>query len=132
MTSLIDISAPSIILDISAGSGFFSQYLLGHTTAKEAWCIDINYEADSDAFEMGKPMHYRRSAEAVDANLVPLMSILEHVEDDVGLLAGYVRNVPKGARFVISVPAFQFLWSGHHEFLEHKRRYRCHRLEKMV
>ena len=132
MTSLIDRSAPSIILDVGAGSGFFSRYLLGHTTAQEAWCVDISQEVDSDALEMGKPVHYRRSVEAVDANLILFMDVLEHVEDDVGLLADYVRKVPKGARFVISVPAFRFLWSGHDEFLEHKRRYTRHQLENVV
>jgi len=132
MMSLVDISEPAIILDVGAGSGFFSQYLLGYTTAKEAWCVDISYEADSDALAMGKPMHYRRSVEAVDANLILFMDVLEHVEDDVGLLVDYARKVSKGARFMISVPAFQFLWSRHDEFLEHQRRYTRHQLEKVV
>jgi hypothetical protein len=60
------------------------------------------------------------------------MDVLEHVDDDVGLLADYARKVPSGARFLISVPAFQFLWSGHDVFLEHKRRYRLNQIEDVV
>jgi len=132
MMRLLRASAPGLILDVGAGSGFFSRYLLSHTTASEAWCIDISYDTDSDSEEQEKPIHYRRSLEAVDASLVLLMDVLEHVEDDAGLLADYVRKVPRGAQFLISVPAFQFLWSGHDEFLEHKRRYNLKDLEDVV
>jgi len=123
---------PSIILDVGAGLGFFSMKLLSNTLAKQAWCVDINYEADSEALESGKPVYFRRSVDEVDADLVLLMDVLEHVDDDVGLLSDYVKKVPRGALFLISVPAFQFLWSGHDVFLEHKRRYRLNQVEDVV
>lgn len=122
----------SVILDVGAGSGFFSRHLLRHSNAAEAWCVDISYKADSDSAETGKPVHYRRAVDAVDADLVLLMDVLEHVEDDVGLLTHYAEKVPRGARFLISVPAFQFLWSGHDDFLEHKRRYTLPQIEDVA
>lgn len=124
--------SPSAILDVGAGSGFFSKKLLSTTTAKEAWCVDISYENDADTIEFEKPIHYRRSINQVNADLVLLMDVLEHVDDDVGLLKDYASKVPSGARFLISVPAFQFLWSGHDVFLEHKRRYRLNQMEGVV
>lgn len=123
---------PGTILDIGAGSGFFSHELLRHTGAREAWCVDISYDADSDASTAGKPVHYRRAVDRVDADLVLLMDVLEHVDDDVGLLKSYVDKVPSGSRFLITVPAFQFLWSGHDDFLEHKRRYTLAQMEAVV
>ncbi|SEM38986.1 Methyltransferase domain-containing protein [Pseudomonas sp. ok272] len=124
------------ILDVGAGSGFFSHHLLSHTSASEAWCVDISYDADSDADSdastAGKPVHYRRAIDAVDADLVLLMDVLEHVDDDVGLLKAYVDKVPSGSRFLMTVPAFQFLWSGHDDFLEHKRRYTLTQLETVA
>ena len=132
MARLLSGVSPSIILDIGAGSGFFSKKLLSDTMAKEAWCVDISYEGDSDVLEAGKPIHLRRSIDAVKADLVLLMDVLEHVDDDVGLLIDYSNKVPRGARFLISVPAFQFLWSGHDVFLEHKRRYRLNQMEDVV
>lgn len=123
---------PTTILDVGAGSGFFSRYLLAQTTAKQAWCVDVSYEADWDSSEVGKSVYYRRSVEAIDANLVLLMDVLEHVDNDVALLKEYVDNVQSDSRFLITVPAFRFLWSGHDDFLEHKRRYTLSQLEDTV
>ena len=132
MTSLLQGATPTRILDVGAGSGFFSRYLLAHTTAQEAWCVDTSYQADSDEREDDKVVHYRRSVGAIDADLVLLMDVLEHVDDDVALLKDYVDKVPSGSRFLITVPAFNFLWSEHDDFLEHKRRYSLRQLEEVV
>ncbi|PVZ59914.1 methyltransferase [Pseudomonas sp. B1(2018)] len=120
------------ILDVGAGSGFFTHHLLTHTEAREAWCVDISYLADSSATTAGKQVHYRRGIETVDADLVLLMDVLEHVDDDLGLLKAYVDKVPSGSRFLMTVPAFQFLWSGHDDFLEHKRRYTLAQFETLA
>jgi len=120
------------ILDVGAGSGFFSHHLLTHTDAHEAWCVDISYPADSSATTAGKPVHYRRGIDSIDADLVLLMDVLEHVDDDLGLLKSYVNKVPSGSRFLMTVPAFQFLWSGHDDFLEHKRRYTLAQFETLA
>jgi SAM-dependent methyltransferase len=122
----------AVILDVGAGSGVFSRYLLRHTDAAEAWCVDTSYDEDRDVLEAGKPLHYRRHLDAVDATLVLLTDVLEHVDDDAGLLARYVAAVPPGATFLLSVPAFRFLWSGHDVFLEHKRRYTLAELVEVV
>ncbi|MEB0047306.1 MULTISPECIES: class I SAM-dependent methyltransferase [unclassified Pseudomonas] len=120
------------ILDVGAGSGFFTHNLLTQTAATEAWCVDISYDADSDASTAGKPVHFRREMSAVDADLVLSMDVLEHVDDDVGLLKAYVDKVPSGSRFLMTVPAFQFLWSEHDDFLEHRRRYTLPQLEAVA
>jgi len=123
MMRLLGSQASGVILDVGAGSAFFSRHLLAHTEASEAWCLDISYPTDLDAVELGKPIHYRRSLKHIQADVVLLMDVIEHVDDDVALLSDYASRAPNGARFLISVPAFQFLWSGHDDFLEHKRRY---------
>jgi SAM-dependent methyltransferase len=120
------------ILDVGAGSGFFSKYLLAKSLATEAWCVDISYDSDSDDTQAGKSIHFRRSIDSVNADLVLLMDVLEHVDDDVALLIDYARKVPRGAYFLISVPAFHFLWSGHDVFLEHKRRYHLSQIETVA
>ncbi len=120
------------ILDVGAGSGFFSRHLLERTRATEAWCVDTSYVDDSDGEAAGKPVYFRRAVDRCDADLVLLMDVLEHVDDDVGLLAHYVAGAPGGSRFLITVPAFQFLWSAHDDFLEHKRRYTLEGLEDVA
>jgi 2-polyprenyl-3-methyl-5-hydroxy-6-metoxy-1,4-benzoquinol methylase len=122
----------SAIMDVGAGSGFFSRYLLAHSPATEAWCVDTSYEREFDGLEAGKPIHFRRSVDSVDASLVLMMDVLEHVDDDVGLLRSSAGKVPNGCAFLVSVPAFQFLWSGHDVFLEHRRRYTLPGLERVL
>jgi 2-polyprenyl-3-methyl-5-hydroxy-6-metoxy-1,4-benzoquinol methylase len=129
MMRLLGSARPTRVLDVGAGSGFFSRRILSLTDAEEAWCVDISYTSDSDTRENGKPIHFRRKIERVDADLVLLMDVLEHVDEDVALLRHYVGRASPNARFMISVPAFQLLWSGHDEFLEHKRRYTLAQIE---
>ncbi|MFO1162925.1 MAG: hypothetical protein U1E60_29095 [Reyranellaceae bacterium] len=122
----------SRILDIGAGSGFFSRHLLAATDARSALCVDTGYPADRDDSADGKPVLYRRTIGAVDCDLVLMMDVLEHVDDDRGLVVDYAAKVPAGAHFLVTVPAFRFLWSGHDVFLEHKRRYRLHEIEAVL
>ena len=120
------------VLDVGSGSGFFSKYLLKNTAIQEAYCIDIGYERDWDELCFDKPIHYRKHISTNSADLVLMMDVLEHVDDDVALLKDYVGLSPAGTYFLITVPAFKFLWSAHDEYLEHKRRYTLEQLEAVV
>lgn len=134
-TAMQDILKPdpkSTILDIGAGSGFFSKWLLKNGSANEAWCVDPSYTRNSDISENGIRLHFRRSINQSNADLVLMMDVLEHVDDDLALLSNYVKKVGNGTRFLITVPAFQCLWSGHDDFLGHKRRYTLAQLEALV
>lgn len=121
--------APKRLLDVGAGSGFFSRHLLERTQAESALCVDIGYAADRDDRVAGKPVLYRRDTGPTDCDLVLMMDVLEHVDDDRGLVRHYADKVPGGAHFLVTVPAFEFLWSGHDVFLEHKRRYTLPEIE---
>jgi SAM-dependent methyltransferase len=54
---------------------------------------------------------------------IVLLDVLEHVDDDVGLLRAAAEVCAAEGRLVISVPAFELLWSQHDETFEHVRRY---------
>jgi SAM-dependent methyltransferase len=124
--------APKRLLDVGAGSGFFSRHLLERTAAESALCVDIGYPADRDDSVAGKPVRYRRDTGPTDCDLVLMMDVLEHVDDDRWLVRHYADKVPSGAHFLVTVPAFAFLWSGHDVFLEHKRRYRLPEIESSM
>lgn len=115
--------APERILDVGAGSGFFSKMLLRQTTARSAMCVDPGYAEEWSETESGKTISFRRSSPVGDADVVLFMDVIEHVDDDIGLLRTYAEPAQPGTRFVVSVPAFSWLWSDHDEFLEHRRRY---------
>src|SRR5580693_7245398 len=44
------------ILDVGAGSGFFSRHLLAETGAQSALCVDIGYPSERDDSVAGKPV----------------------------------------------------------------------------
>jgi hypothetical protein len=123
---------PRSILDIGAGSGFFSRTLLRETSAVHATCVDIGYPVDRDETFCGKLIRFRRSVETSDADLVLLMDVMEHVPDEKTLISPYVDLVGRGTLFVITVPAFRFLWSGHDVFLGHYRRYTLAEIETVL
>ncbi len=58
-----------------------------------------------------------------EADLFLLMDVLEHAEDDAGLLARLTGAARQDAYFVITVPADPALWSKHDEAFGHYRRY---------
>jgi SAM-dependent methyltransferase len=57
-------------------------------------------------------------------DLVAMLDVLEHVDDDLGSLRAVAERLAPGGRLVLTVPAYRFLWSRHDEFHHHKRRYR--------
>ena len=120
------------VLDVGAGAGWFSKWLLRNGLAEEAVCIDPGYPEDRSEIESGRPIRFVRAAEKSSCDLVLMMDVLEHVDDDSGLLANYLDHVPSGTPVFITVPAFQFLWSKHDEFLEHRRRYTVSSLSRTV
>ncbi len=120
------------ILDVGAGSGWFSKWLLKEGFAQEATCVDLGYDIDRDETVDHRQIHYRKQIANCDADLVLMMDVLEHVDDDTEFLKEYLAKVAPGTMFIITVPAFNFLWSAHDEFLDHKRRYTIHSLLKVV
>lgn len=120
------------VLDVGAGSGYFSRALIRAGRTVEATCVDLGYPGDSDELETGRPIAFRTGIDRSDANLVLMMDVIEHVPDDVGLVADYAAKVSPGTHFLITVPAFMWLWSGHDVFLEHYRRYTLPGIEAVL
>lgn len=120
------------LLDVGAGSGVFSRQLLDAGICKRATCVDPAYAEERTESHNGREIGFVRHAEDHEHDLLLMMDVLEHVDDDVGLLREYSETMPKGAWVVLTVPAFQFLWSGHDVFLEHRRRYTRRQLENVA
>ena len=57
------------------------------------------------------------------ADCVTMMDVLEHLSDDKRALSEVARVLKPGGALVLSVPAYQHLWSAHDEALHHFRRY---------
>lgn len=63
-------------------------------------------------------------------DVVTLLALVEHVEDDIGVLGEAARVcVPEGL-VMVNVPAYRFLWTDHDEANRHVRRYRAGELQR--
>ncbi|MCS6829397.1 MAG: class I SAM-dependent methyltransferase [Armatimonadota bacterium] len=59
--------------------------------------------------------------ESVD--VIVATDILEHLDDDIAVLAEFYRTLKPGGYVVVTVPAYSILWSEHDLALMHRRRY---------
>lgn len=67
----------------------------------------------------GKKLPYKDHA----FDLVVAFDVLEHIENDSAALKEWSRVLKPSGRIIVTVPAYQWLWSEHDVSLHHKRRY---------
>ncbi len=120
------------VLDVGAGSGFFAREVLHAGRCTSVTCVDPGYASDRDEPTTAGTIRFRRHVENSTADLALFMDVLEHVDDDSGLLEQYARILGPGKLVAVTVPAFNWLWSGHDAFLEHRRRYTIRSLESVM
>lgn len=56
-------------------------------------------------------------------DLIAMLDVLEHVEDDFGALLALRQRLGADGSIIITVPALPWLWSSHDAIHHHKRRY---------
>lgn len=120
------------VLDVGAGLGWFSNRMVAGGHAERAICVDPGYDRDWQENVGAGTVEYVRSVTQPQVDLVLMMDVLEHVDDDVALLKDYLDMIPPGTPVFITVPAFEFMWSAHDDYLEHRRRYTTARLAKTI
>jgi SAM-dependent methyltransferase len=65
-------------------------------------------------------------------DLVAALDVIEHIEDDRAALQAIAAKLKKGGKFLMTVPAHQWMWSAHDVANHHKRRYSKASLKKLV
>jgi SAM-dependent methyltransferase len=65
-------------------------------------------------------------------DLVAILDVLEHVEEDREALVSIARKLKPGGRILIAVPAHPWMWSAHDVVNHHKRRYTRKSLRAVV
>jgi SAM-dependent methyltransferase len=121
------------LLDVGCGTGailesFSRRYqAFGTDTAPQAiaFCRERGLQrlhcGTLDTYPLSEPF-----------DLITMLDMLEHVEDDDGLLRTGRRLLSDGGHILIAVPAFPSLWSKHDDILHHKRRYTRRGLRRLV
>ena len=65
-------------------------------------------------------------------DLIVSLDVIEHLEDDLAALREFRRTIAPGGALLITVPAYQWLWSGHDEINYHHRRYTRRTLQRVA
>ncbi len=121
------------ILDAGCGTGGNLQ-LLSHFGAVKAMEMDDNARQHAIRRNMGEvlPGHLPDaiSFPTNSFDLIVLLDVLEHIEDDRASLEALKTCLVADGRILITVPAFQMLWGAHDELHHHKRRYTAKQLRQ--
>ena len=65
-------------------------------------------------------------------DLIAALDVIEHIDDDAGAIAGIARKLKVGGKFLMTVPAHQWMWSAHDNVNHHKRRYSKRGLRELI
>jgi SAM-dependent methyltransferase len=65
-------------------------------------------------------------------DLVAAFDVIEHIADDHAALESIARRLTPGGRFILTVPAHQWMWSAHDTVNHHHRRYSKRRLRQLI
>ena len=116
---------PLRILDAGCGTGMILKYLqiLG-----DVYGLDISKDALIFSRNRGLPSLICGSADKLPFkdelfDLVLALDVIEHIDEDLSAVRELNRVLKPGGRLILTVPAFQFLWTNHDLALHHKRRY---------
>jgi SAM-dependent methyltransferase len=81
---------------------------------------------------MAAPLPALTGVEDRAYDLVALLDVLEHVDEDREALESIARKLKPGGRILIAVPAHPWMWSAHDVVNHHKRRYTRKTLRAVV
>jgi SAM-dependent methyltransferase len=65
-------------------------------------------------------------------HLIGAFDVIEHIDDDQAALASIAAKLRPGGKFVMTVPAHQWMWSAHDVVNHHKRRYSKRALRSLI
>jgi SAM-dependent methyltransferase len=121
----LGLPARARILDAGCGSGRNMVDLARHgdVTGVELSDASAALARERRAGEVleGSVMEMPFAADSFD--LAVSLDVIEHLDDDGGALRELRRVVAPGGALLVTVPAYQWLWSGHDEINHHHRRY---------
>jgi SAM-dependent methyltransferase len=126
------------ILDWGGGDAFTGRFLLDRLGAETLVGVDPHLtDQQRSAFANGDPRVVLVSRDdelpTRHFDLVLCCDVVEHVSDDAGLLETLRRSfLAQGGRLIVTVPAFQALFSAHDVALKHHRRYSLGEVENLL
>jgi len=121
----LDIPADARVLDAGCGSGRTLDELVEYGSVSG---VDLEPSGVASAHARGHADVHQGRLEEIPFpddtfDLITCLDVVEHTPDDVRSLRELRRVATAGAHLVLTVPAYQLLWSSHDVANHHHRRY---------
>jgi SAM-dependent methyltransferase len=125
---------PARILDAGCGSGRNMVELArrGAVTGVELSATSVSLARARRAGEVIEGSVLEMPFDADSFDLAVSLDVIEHLDDDLAALRELRRVVAPGGFLLVTVPAYQWLWSGHDEINHHHRRYTSRTLRRVA
>ena len=117
---------PTKVLDVGSGDAWLAGQMASSSSGLAITCWDVNYTPEQiDELEDEHPLlHFTSSAPDDTFGGVLMLDVIEHVEDDLGFVVTTLgERLADGGWVMVSVPAYQSLFTSHDTWLKHYRRY---------
>jgi SAM-dependent methyltransferase len=122
------------ILDAGCGSGRNMIELARHGTVSgielSDTSVDVARARGAGEVIAGSVLEMPFDGDSFDLSVC--LDVIEHLEDDLGALRELRRVLAPGGSLLVTVPAYQWLWSGHDEVNHHHRRYTRRSLQRVA
>ena len=123
------------ILEIGCGTGH-NLAMLGQFGEIDAIELDDESRALAEQ-RLGRSIMTARLPELAGIvdhayDLIAALDVIEHIDDDAGAVAAIAPKLKRGGKFVMTVPAHQWMWSAHDVVNHHKRRYSRAGLKRLI
>jgi SAM-dependent methyltransferase len=130
----LKLPARARILDAGCGSGRNMIELARHGTVTgvelSGTSVDVARARGAGEVIAGSVLEMPFDGDSFDFSVC--LDVIEHLEDDLGALRELRRVLRPGASLLVTVPAYQWLWSGHDEVNHHHRRYTRRSLQRVA
>jgi SAM-dependent methyltransferase len=117
------LAAPPSVIDFGAGVGTYAE--VARSRGLDVLCVEsdarLRDRLSSDGFRTVASLNELPTGMTES---VYTFNVLEHIEDDCGILAQICRVLEPGGKLLVYVPAFPVLYSSMDKKVGHVRRYR--------
>jgi len=130
--SIIKKIKPQNLADIGSSDMFLTKKVKDFV-AENIYAVDLIFPENGVTSDDGiKCLRYIKDLPDSEIDCISMLDVLEHIEDDVSFYKEAVAKLKSGGTILVTVPAFQFLFSAHDERARHIRRYNRKQLLQLL